>query len=55
MAKVSETAIQTVLRDIKAGNDEHVKQFFAARPDWQDKDDKAGKQTDNQGEKKTEK
>ena len=46
MFKVSQSAIEQVSRDIQAGKDEHVKQFFASRPEWLDQDDKPTKQAD---------
>ena len=48
----SQTAIEAVLRDIRNGNDEFVKQFFAARPEWLDGDEKTNEQTDEQQSEK---
>jgi hypothetical protein len=31
----SQTVVEGVLRDIRAGDANYVEQFFAARPDWQ--------------------
>jgi hypothetical protein len=49
---ISQTAVESVVRDIQAGNTDYVDEFFASRPDWQD--DGASQQTDNQPEEKQE-
>jgi len=43
---VSQTALNSVLNDIRTGNTEYVDRFFAARPDWKDQDEQSKGQED---------
>ncbi len=47
MFTVSQAAIDAVIRDMQSGNTGYVEEFFASRPDWQDKQDETTTQTDN--------
>jgi hypothetical protein len=35
----SQTAVESVLNDIRTGNTSYVDEFFTARPDWQEKEE----------------
>jgi hypothetical protein len=50
MIIVSQSAIESVLSDIRSGDTSYVDDFFAARPDWQDK---TTEQADKQQEEQT--
>lgn len=52
MFTISQSAVEQALNDIRTGNTEFSDQFFASRPDWQDKDDSATTQTDNKQSEK---
>ena len=50
MFKISQSAVEQTVTSIRNGDsDEFVKQFFASRPEWQEKDEKDEKKEDKQG------
>jgi hypothetical protein len=50
MFKISQSAVEQTVNSIRNGDsDEFVKQFFASRPEWQEKDEKDEKKEDKQG------
>lgn len=49
MFNFSQATVEKVLSDIRSGaSDDFVKDFFASRPDWQEKDEKTDEKEDKQ-------
>lgn len=54
MITVSQSAINSVLRDLESGNPDYVEQFFAVRPDWLEQDGKQATEQEDKSEEKQE-
>jgi hypothetical protein len=54
MIQVSQSAIESVVRDIQSGDTPYVSDFFAIRPEWLEQQDATTAQTDEQQEEKQE-